>query len=318
VPNVSVPKLILCEPEDFSPQALSLLSDRFKLSIGPFNRPELEAELIDADVLFVRLSHMIDAELLHKTNALRVIVSPTTGLNHIDCDTATKMGIEIISLRGEGHLLADIFSTAELTWGLLLSLARRIGPAHKSVIDGEWNRQSFRGQDLHRKTIGIVGLGRLGKMVATYARAFGMDVIYHDPFVEAADYTKTSSLVSLCSDSDIVSLHANWSAENNGFFNETCFGAMKSSTFFINTSRGELVDECALHRALCEKRIAGAAVDVLCEENDKSVTSSRLLRSYAKTHDNLIITPHVGGATLDSMQRTELHLTRKLLSSEAR
>jgi D-3-phosphoglycerate dehydrogenase len=234
-------------------------------------------------------------------------------VNHIDCDAANTIGVKLITLQGEEQLLADIFSTAELTWGLLLSLSRRIGSAHSSVVNGLWDRDQFRGSDLRRKTIGIIGLGRLGNMVATYAQAFGMHTCYFDPLVESESHDKYHSLESLCSTADIITLHVSSTAENNSLLNEACFHAMKPSALFINTSRGELVDETALYNALCEGRIAGAAVDVLGEENDPKNMSSNLLKHYAGHHHNLIITPHIGGATKDSMQRTEMHLAKKLM-----
>ena len=290
-----------------------MLSEHYKVIQGPFTRTQLTSELADADVLFVRLGHRIDAELLKRALQLKFIVSPTTGVNHIDCDAANTIGVKLITLQGEEQLLAEIFSTAELTWGLLLSLSRRIGAAHNSVMNGLWDRDQFRGSDLRRKTIGIIGLGRLGKMVATYAQAFGMHTCYFDPLVESESHDKYHSLESLCATADVVTLHVNSTAQNNRLFNEACFHAMKPSALFINTSRGELVDETALYNALCEERIAGAAIDVLCEENDPQNMSSRLLKRYAEHHKNLIITPHIGGATRDSMQRTEMHLVKKLV-----
>ncbi len=304
---------MISEPDGFSALAIELLSERYTVIKGPFTRTDLASELADADALFVRLGHRIDAELLAQASQLKFIISPTTGVNHIDGDVANTNGVQLITLQGEEQLLADIFSTAELTWGLLLSLSRRIGSAHNSVVNGLWDRDQFRGSDLRRKTIGIIGLGRLGKMVATYAQAFGMHTCYFDPLVKSESHDKCHSLESLCATADVVTLHVNSTAQNKRLFNQACFHAMKPSALFINTSRGELVDETALYNALCEERIAGAAIDVLCEENDPRNMSSRLLRRYAEHHQNLIITPHIGGATRDSMQRTEMHLAKKLM-----
>jgi D-3-phosphoglycerate dehydrogenase / 2-oxoglutarate reductase len=167
---------------------------------------------------------------------------------------------------------------------------------------------------LHGKTAGVVGYGRIGRMVADYLRAFGMRVLAADPVVNRAPApgVEMTSLEDLLERADLVTLHVSLTERTNGFFGKREFAAMKSGAWFINTSRGELIDESALLDALGSGRIAGAALDVLCDERSSGMNDHPLV-AYARTHENLLITPHVGGCTLESMQHTEEFLAEKVV-----
>lgn len=279
------------------------------------SREDLLRLIPDFDVLIVRFGQKIDREVLERGKRLKAVVTATTGLNHIDTEAAQKLGIKILSLRDETAFLRDITSTAELTWGLILSLVRKIPEAHNHVVSGSWKRDLFRGKDLKNKVLGVVGYGRLGRIVSEYANVFRMRILATDPYVKSAPkWVRLVPLRSLLREADIVTLHVSLSHETEGFFGREEFRTMKGGAFFINTSRGELVDEEALLEALRSKKLGGAALDVLSGEI--SVKPDWLekhpLRRYAQLYENLILTPHVGGATEDSMAETELFMARKL------
>ena len=204
-----------------------------------------------------------------------------------------------------------------MTWGLLLSLSRRLPAAFEHVRDGEWDRDQFKGHQLSRKTLGVVGCGRLGSIVADYGRAFRMRVLVNDPRdVELPEQAIKVPLHELLSASDVVTLHVGLDESTEGFFGEAEFRAMKPGALFINTSRGELVDETALLSALRSGRIAGAALDVLTGESARAPDwpSRSAIWQFSKGRDNVLISPHIGGATVNSMADTEIFMAKKLAS----
>jgi len=265
------------------------------------------------NAVFVRLGLAFHAEEFSLCPDLRAVITPTTGLDHIDLKLAEKRGVEVLSLRGEIEVLEKISSTAELTWTLLLALVRKLPFAFNSVVDGHWNKWPFEGEELIEKTLGIVGCGRLGRMVARYGIAFGMRVIAYDPDKTAREkapagvvFTEFSHLLET---SDIVSLHVPLNEKTEGFFGHDCFASMKDSAYFINTARGELTDEQALLDAL-SRNIKGAAVDVVRGDSrwDDGVPENHPLVQYAKNHQNLIITPHIGGCSSTATFRSREHV----------
>lgn len=307
-------KIVLAESEGFSGTALENLRRCGAVEMPAFDRKALLSALRDADALWVRLGHRIDAELLSAAPRLRIIVSPTTGLNHIDLDEAGRRGIEILSLRGEVEFLQDVRATAEHTIGLVLALLRRIPSASSHARGGGWNRNLFKGREIYGKTAGVVGYGRLGKIVARYLHAFGARVLAADPAAGTGSAEPGVSLVplpTLLGEADLVTLHVNLMHDTQGFFGLEQFRAMRRGAWFVNTARGELIDEDALLAALASGHLAGAALDVLWNESDGALEGNRLV-AYARDHDNLIITPHVGGCTWESMEKTEIFLSRRL------
>jgi D-3-phosphoglycerate dehydrogenase len=190
----------------------------------------------------------------------------------------------------------------------------------KSVLDGKWSRWEFGGQAmLSRISLGIVGLGRLGKLVARYATSFGMKVFYYDPFIghdSQRTYIRLESIEELVSNVDIVSVHIPMNEENRHFFNKSVFSRFKKGSYFINTARGEVVDSDALIEALDNGIIRGAALDVLDGEFEPDVQSrvlSHPLVKYAQTHNNLIITPHIAGSTEDAWCLTQRHVIEQTI-----
>ena len=308
----SKPRLLVAEPDHFAPAAMDILSSAFDLRLGPLTRKALLTSAPECAGVFVRLSHRIDAEFFARAASLKVVASPTTGLNHIDQAEATRRGIVVISLRGEREFLDGIHATAEHCWALLLSLLRRVPAAVESVNSGYWDRSAFRGRELFGKTLGVVGFGRLGAMVAGYAKAFGMQVLAADPAVTPPDWAEHVDLQTLAARSDIITLHVPYQPETERLIDARFFASLRPGALLVNTARGEIVDEAALLEALESGLLGGAALDVLCDENIASARESKALKAYARDHDSLLITPHIGGATEESMSATEVFIAEKL------
>lgn len=309
--------ILITESKNYSVAALKLY-EQLGVVINNANGREQLVELIpEMDVLVLRLSFNIDKNILKHATNLKYIVTPTTGLNHVDLAFCDEVGIQVISLKGEVEFLNSITPTAELAWGLLLSLIRTIPSACKDVCDGNWERESFFGMELYGKTLGIIGYGRLGRMVGAYGNAFGMNVIYYDVVnVKSECYSKYEEIDNLLAISDVITVHIPLDASTTNFLNEDKIQKIKKGAVFINTSRGEVLCEEALLESLETKMIAGAALDVLRNEvsNDSNWIRFNQLWQYAKGNDNLLITPHIGGACPESMKRTELFCVRKLIS----
>jgi D-3-phosphoglycerate dehydrogenase / 2-oxoglutarate reductase len=308
------PRILVAESGGFSERAVALLRGLGDVVLADLDRGELVGAVGEAEVLWVRLRSRIDAEVMTAAKRLKVIVSPTTGLNHIDLEEAGRRGIRILSLRGETEFLRDVRATAEHTIAVMLALLRRMPAATTHVRDGGWDRDRFRGRELYGTTIGIVGYGRLGRIVARYLRAFDTRVLTADPHLDEGTVEAGVTIVSLSRllhEADLVTLHVNMCDETRGFFGREQFAVMKPGAWFINTSRGELVDETALLEALESGRLGGAAVDVLGDEDPAGMLAHPLV-GYARAHDNLLSTPHIGGCTVESTEKTELFLARKL------
>lgn len=308
-------RILVAEGRDFSIQAVALLQKVGILTVSDLDRSGLLAAVQDFDILWVRLRNRIDEEIMGLAKQLRIIATPTTGLNHIDLKTAEKRGITVLSLRGEDEFLNRIRATAELTVGLTISLLRKIPAASQHAIACKWNRDLFKGTEISEKIVGIVGYGRLGKIVAKYFLAFGANVLVADPYVQKIEVNQGEQLVpmtTLLSNADIISLHVNLTDATKKMFDRHLFQSMKPGAYFINTARGELVEEAALLSALESGQLAGAALDVLCGELDK-IFQKNILIKYAEKNDNLILTPHIGGCTTESMAKTEEFLARKVV-----
>jgi D-3-phosphoglycerate dehydrogenase len=265
----------------------------------------------EVEIIIVRLAQRVGGEILDKFPDLKILVTATTGHDHIDIDELNKRGIQLKSLRGETQFLNTIPSTAEHTWALMMSLIRNIPSANDHVQKGFWNRDLFRGYQLKNKTIGIIGFGRTGQKVAHYARAFDMRVLYFDPFVNLYSEEKVNSLNELIKDSDILSLHVHLNSSTENLINADNLSCTKPGLFIINTSRGKICDESALVNSLKNWQIRGVATDVLSSELE-DIEKSPLWHAQ-QAGFNVIITPHVGGATWDAMWICEEFIVDSLI-----
>lgn len=308
-------RILNAEPDDYSPEARRVLQSIGELDEQSFTHEELLHTLPQFDVLIIRLKFHIDRQVLEAARPrLKVIVTATTGLNHIDVESAHQLGIEVLSLRGETEFLRSVSATAEHTWALLLALARHLPQAFESVQRGEWDRDRYKGMQLSGKRLGIVGLGRLGRLVARYGLSFNMKVLAYDPFQTewVPDVIRCASLTALLEQADVLSLHVPLNDETKNLIGAAELQKLSSSSLVINTSRGEVVDESALIAALQSGHLAGAAVDVVTGEHEQAGLPTSPLLNYLQIHQNLIVTPHIGGATYESMAATELFMAKKL------
>ena len=309
-------RILNAEPLMYSEQARAALRSIGELVEEPLERAGLLACISNFDVLIVRLGHQIDREILDAGERLKAIVTATTGLDHIDLAYAEQKGIRVLSLRGETEFLRTVSATAEHTWALLLALLRRIPSAFSSVRAGQWERDRFRGNELDGKCLGLVGLGRIGQKVSRYGLAFGMRVSAYDPY--GADWVdnvfRCGSLPELLGNSDVLSIHVPLNQETTGLIGMSEFGLLPLGSILLNTSRAEVVDETALLKSLENDALAGAALDFIPEERDAQKRLASPLLEYACRFDNLLITPHLGGATFESMEKTEIFMARKLIS----
>ncbi len=252
------------------------------------------------------------------TNRLRFIASCTTGLDHLPIDHLNSRNIAVLSLQGDTEFLRDVHATAEHTVALMLALLRKIPAAHKDVCEGRWDREAWQGSEINGKRIGIVGLGRVGQQVMHILLYMGGDMMYSDLMYDGkcclyygipdGKFIQMASLEEVLRESDIVTLHVPLNDSTRGMIGAAQFAMMKPTAYLINTSRGAVVDEDALLWALREGTIAGAALDVLQNE---PLVNARLC-DYARCHDNLILTPHLGGNTAESRLKTQLFMCRKI------
>jgi D-3-phosphoglycerate dehydrogenase / 2-oxoglutarate reductase len=307
-------RILNAEPFGYSPDAARILAELGQVTAHEFTREQLLQEIETADALIVRLGFQIDQEMIDAGKSLKAIVTASTGLDHIDFTYAHSKQIAVLSLRGETEFIHSLHATAEHTWALLLALVRQIPSAFDAVKKGEWDRDAFRGNDLEGKRLGIVGLGRIGRRVAHYGLAFGMPVFAYNPRTSdlVPGVTRVFTLTELLEVSDVLSLHAHLNEETRGFIGSRELAQLPKGALLVNTARGEILDEHALVTALEQQHLAGAALDVMAHERETQARSASPLVAYAQMHTNLLITPHVGGATYDTMTKSDVFMAHKL------
>ena len=307
-------RILNAESLDYSPGAREILSELGNLQEADLERTDLIVCLENVDVLIVRLRNQINREIMDAAPRLKIIVTATTGLDHIDVHYAAEKGILVLSLKGEIDFLRSIPATAEHTWGLLLALFRHLPWAHQSVLLGQWDRDRFKGRDLAGRTLGIVGLGRIGEKIARYGQAFGMKLAAYDPYRTdwISTVEKISTLKELCRRSEILTLHVPLNPETQNLIGAQEISWLSSEAVLINTARGAVLNETALLEALQKGRLAGAALDVISDETQPNRPTTNSLIEYAHSHQNLLLSPHIAGATIDSMHATEIFMAKKL------
>ncbi len=308
-------RILNLEPDNYSADANALLCRAATVDVGPMDREALLRCVSEYDAIIVRFGHSIDRPLLDAGRKLRAVACAATGTDHIDVAYAKTKAIAVISLAGEAEFLRSIPASAEHSWALLLALMRRVPAAAAAARHGRWQRDDFRGHDLARKTLGIIGCGRVGEKVVRFAQAFDMRVTAYDPYRATLPdgVLRQQSLADLMRAADVVMVHVPLNGETKGMIDEVAIAAMKPEAVLINTARGAVLDESALVDALSAGRLAGAALDVLTDETPNSLMKNPLV-AYARTQENLILTPHIGGATIESMAATEIFIATKLLS----
>lgn len=259
--------------------------------------PQLKDALRDADALLVRNQTKVNADLLAQARLLKIIGRAGAGYDNIDVEAASQVGVVVCYSPEENAV-----SVAEHVFGLLLALARKIPGADRSVKNGGWERKKYHGFELMGKTLGILGLGKIGFRVALRAKAFGMRLLAHDAYLSSTSLHVTESgatlvaMDQLLAESDFLSVHLPLTLETRGLLNRQSFSKMKPTAFIINTSRGEVLVEKDLALALQQGQLAGAALDV--REKEPPAADSPL-----NGLDNVILTPHTAGLTYEAQEK---------------
>lgn len=292
--------------ERITGDGMDALRTEFRVATEPDlwrSRTDLRARLSGHRALMVRNQTQVDAELIAAAPTLEVIGRAGVGTDNIDLDAARAAGVTVVYTPEQNAI-----SVAELVMGLMLSLARHIPAATGSTRSGEWDRHRFMGVELYCKTLGIVGLGRIGHRLGIRARAFGMDIVAYDPFVRP-DGVVASELRApilefheLLATSDFISCHMPLTPETAHMFDDRAFAATRPTAYFVNAARGGVVDEDALARALATGQLAGAALDVRETEPPG--------RSPLEDMDNVILTPHIAALTTEAQARVVASLCR--------
>ncbi len=282
--------------ESIAEAGVELLRDHFEVDDGTDWDPEELSERIgDYHGIIIRSSTQLTADLIHRGRRLKAIGRAGIGVDNIDVPAATKRGIVVANAPQ-----SNVVAAAEHTLALMLALCRNLPQAHASLTAGRWERSSFAGVELYRKTLGVLGLGRIGQLVARRARGFDMEVIAFDPFVAAERYRelgvqRAESSGEVYRRADILSLHLPSTAETANWLDAEAFAGMKDGVRVVNTARGELIDHAALEDALRSGKVAGAALDVFPEE---PVAQHPLFGM-----PGVVVTPHLGALTAEAQDR---------------
>jgi D-3-phosphoglycerate dehydrogenase len=301
-PTLSKPVVLVAE--ELSPAGIALLEPDFEVRrTDGADRQRLLAAVTDVDAIIVRSASRIDAEVFAAARRLRVVARAGVGLDNVDVEAATQAGVMVVNAP-----TSNIVTAAEHAVALLLATARNVPQGHAALKRGEWRRSKYTGVELQDKTLGVLGLGRIGVLVAKRLAAFDMKVIAYDPYVQAPRAAQLGvrlvSLEELLRDSDFITVHLPKTSETVGLIGDRELRLVKPSVRFVNAARGGLIDEDALDLALKEKRVAGAAIDVFATE---PCTDSPLFH-----HDNVVVTPHLGASTHEAQEKAGTQVARSV------
>jgi D-3-phosphoglycerate dehydrogenase / 2-oxoglutarate reductase len=299
-----VNKPVVLIAEELSPATVEALGPDFEIRhCNGADRAELLSAIADVDAILVRSATKVDAEALSAAPRLKVVARAGVGLDNVDVRAATQSGVMVVNAP-----TSNIVSAAELAIALLLAAARHLSPAHASLRAGEWKRAKFTGIELYEKTLGVVGLGRIGVLVAQRLAAFGMDVIAYDPYVQAGRAAQMGvrlvDLDTLLAESDFISVHLPRTPETLGLIGTDELARVKPSLVLVNAARGGIVDEGALYAALKEGRIAAAGVDVYGHEP--------CIDSPLFELENVVATPHLGASTDEAQEKAGIAVARSV------
>jgi D-3-phosphoglycerate dehydrogenase len=305
-PAAALPiRILVCDPISDAAVAMLRGHDGVEVEVGSgFAADELSGVIGDRDALIVRSATKVDAAALEAARRLKVIGRAGAGVDNIDLEAAARAGVVVMNAPG-----ANSIAAAELTLAHLLALARHLPHASADLREGRWERKRHQGSELFGKTLGIVGLGRIGREVARRAAAFGMELVGHDPFVDAGQAARSAvrwlPLEQLLAEADFVTLHLPHSAATHHLIDGERLAAMKPGARLINCARGGLVDEEALLDALESGTIAGAGLDVFEQEPPRNLALPR--------HPRVVATPHLGASTREAQDRVGAEIAGKIL-----
>ena len=310
--RLRVAKPVVLIAEELSPATVGVLGSDFEIRhCDGANRDELLAALKSGvDAVLIRSATKMDAEAISAATGLRVIARAGVGLDNVDIPAATAAKVLVINAP-----TSNIVSAAELAIALMMASARNISPAHASLRAGKWARSKFSGTEMFEKTLGIVGFGKIGQLVAHRMKAFGMNVIAYDPYLSAEKVStlgvKLVELDELLKTSDFITIHLPKTKETINLIGEEALSKVKPSVHIVNAARGGVLDEAALYKAITEGRVAGAGIDVYATE---PCTDSPLF-----SLDQVVATPHLGASTEEAQERAGIdvaHSVRKALAGE--
>lgn len=310
-------KILVCDP--VSPKAVALLKQRPEFEVVVLEKRLSEAELLplvaDVAAMVVRSETKITRAVLDAAPKLRVVGRAGVGVDNVDVEAATQRGVVVMNTPG-----GNTISTAELTFAMLVSLARKVPQAHGSMVAGKWDRKQFSGIELSGKTLGILGMGRIGTEVARRAIAFGMRVLAYDPYMTEARARSLGAemvqeLDEIYGQAQFITVHMPVTAETRQMLNAQAFAKMQPGVRLVNCARGEIIHEADLLAALESGKVAGAALDVFTKE---PLAADHPLRQ----HSNVILTPHLGASTTEAQEKCGLEVAEiiaaYLLTGEVR
>jgi len=296
-------RILIAEP--LAEAGVELLRAHYEVDArAAMTREELLAEVARVDALVVRSATRVDAEVLEAGRNLKVVGRAGIGLDNVDVAAATRLGVLVVNAPQ-----SNVISAAEHTVALVLAQARNIPQAHARLREGHWERSRFQGSELYGKTLGIVGLGRVGALVAQRLNAFGMRLLAYDPYVSrdraAQMGVELASLAEVLARADVVTIHLPKTPETTGLIGDRELAAMKPGARLVNTARGGIVDELALAKAVDAGHLAGAALDVFVEE---PTTQSPLFEV-----DDVVVTPHLGASTAEAQDKAGLVIAEQVI-----
>lgn len=310
-------KILICDP--ISPKGIALFKERPEFNVVVLDKRLTEAELLpvvaDVDAIVVRSETKITKKVLDAALKLKVVGRAGVGVDNVDVDYATTKGVVVMNTPG-----GNTVTTAELTFSMILNLARKVPQAHGTMVAGKWDRKAFQGVELFGKTLGVLGMGRIGGEVAKRALAFGMKVLAYDPFLtevraKAMGVELTGDLDTIYNRADFITVHMPVTEQTKGMLNANAFAKMKPGVRIVNCARGEIIVEADLLAALESGKVAGAGLDVFAEE---PLAAEHPFRKNAAT----ILTPHLGASTSEAQEKCGIEVAEViagyLLTGEVR
>lgn len=311
-------KLLFSAPYDFFPEHIkAMFENEFDITYA-FNAPaDVTVQLLDNVDIWITGTcppYYIDKEVFGNAKNLKIIASPSTGTNHIDVKQAEIQGIKICSIKAS-DFLKNIHASSEHTFALLLAMVKKIPLVTSRAKLGEWREKEheFRSIELNGRTIGIIGYGRIGSNLARYCHAFGMKILAFDPFktITESYVTQVSNRQELLENAEIVSINYHLTSETINSFGKDDFDLMQKGAYFLNTARGEIVDELVMINNLKSGKLRAAAVDVITNETQLEKWNHPVIK-YARENDNLIVSPHTAGLTIDSESKAAVEIFNEI------
>jgi D-3-phosphoglycerate dehydrogenase len=299
-------KPVVLIAEELSPATLNELGDGFEIrNCDGADRTQLLKEIATANAILVRSATKVDAQVIAAAPNLKIIARAGVGLDNVDIPAATTAGVLVVNAP-----TSNIVSAAELAVGLLLASARNIVPANLALKNGKWARSKFGGVELQDKTVGIIGMGKIGLLVAKRLAGFDMKFVAYDPYVKQAPAggpeIKMVELDELLKVSDFITIHIPKTAETTGLLGKAAFSQVKPTVHIINAARGGVVDEDALFEALIQGQVAGAGLDVYATE---PATDSPLFAL-----DQVVATPHLGASTEEAQEKAGIAVAQSVVA----